>query len=570
MLEPCPRVPSKSVTTMQLRPYQTAALDAIQHEWQSHKATLINMATGLGKTIVMAGMVQRLFPKRILILVHRRVLAEQAIDKVVQATGASTGLEMGMNSVVVGQQDFLGRLPRVIVASIQTLTSGGSSGTARMKKFNPRDFGAVFCDEAHHTPSDQWRRVIEYFTNGNPDLRVLGVTATPDRADKKALGAVFDSVACEYDILFGVNDGWLVPPKQRLVQVTDIDFSQIRTRGGDLDTNELAAVMEQEKALHGVVDQTIRQAGERKTLVFTASVKQAEQTALLFNRYRPGSAAHVSGMTPEEDRKRILGDFRDGRIQFLCNCNVLTEGFDEWSVEVVALARPTKSRALYTQIVGRALRTQTGCIDGFATAEERKDAIECSLKPYATILDFEGNCGKHKLVCTADILGGEMPGPLREKVRRILRTQEASTLDALQQAQEEYDREYRAEQLRKAFADRKRAQVQAHTQAKISAVDPFDVLDIRRGEQHVSYGDSRRLTPKQSAVLKRAGIDPARYSYADNCRLIEEIIRRYKNKLCTYKQSIWLKKHGYDPNMSKDAASEIMANHFGGFGRRRP
>lgn len=555
---------------MNLRPYQTAALDAIQREWVSHKSTLINMATGLGKTIVMAGMVQRIFPRRVLILVHRRVLAEQAVDKVVKATGASTGLEMGMSSVVVGQQDFRGRLPRVIVASIQTLSSIGKMGTARMEKFNPRDFGAVFCDEAHHTPADQWRRVIEYFTSGNPDLRVLGVTATPDRADKKALGAVFDSVACEYDILFGVNDGWLVPPKQRLIQVTDIDFSGIRTRGGDLDTNELAAVMEQEKALHGVVDQTIRQAGDRKTLVFTASVKQAEQTTLLFNRYKPNSAAVVSGNTPEEDRLRILSDFRDGRIQYLCNCNVLTEGFDEWSVEVVALARPTKSRALYTQIVGRALRTQTGVIDGLATAEERREAIEYSMKPSATILDFEGNCGRHKLICTADILGGEMPGPLRERVRSILRTTEGSTLDALQQAREEYEREYRAEQLRKAFADRKRARIQARTQAMISSVDPFDVLDIRHSETRTSYGDSRRLTSKQSNVLKRAGLDPSKFSYADGCRLIEEIIRRYREGLCTYKQSIWLKKHGYDPNMKKESASEIMSQHYGGFGKRRP
>ena len=422
---------------MQLRPYQTAALDAIQEEWKSHKATLINMATGLGKTIVMAGMVQRLFPKRILILVHRRVLAEQAIDKVFKTTGASTALEMGESSVSVHQPDMNGRLPRVIVASIQTMSSRNDTGVARMEKFDPMDFGAVFCDEAHHTPAAQWRRVIQYFTEGNPNLRVLGVTATPDRADKKALGAVFDSVACEYDILFGVNDGWLVPPRQKLVQVTDIDFSQIHTRGGDLDTNELAAVMEQEKSLHGVVDQTVQQAGERKTLVFTASVKQAEQTALLFNRYRPDSAAMVSGETPEMERNRILGDFREGRLQYLCNCNVLTEGYDEWSVEVVALARPTKSRALYTQIVGRALRTQAGCIEGLETAEERREAIEMSAKPTATILDFEGNCGKHKLVCTADILGGDLPEPIRDRVRTILRRREVSTLDALEQARDE-------------------------------------------------------------------------------------------------------------------------------------
>jgi len=548
---------------MQLRPYQTSALDAIQREWQTHKATLINMATGLGKTIVMAGMVERLFPLRVLVLVHRRVLAEQAIDKITKTTGALAQLEMGMSSVNMYQPTMGGQMPRVVVASIQTMSSRNDTGVARMEKFNPLDFGAVFCDEAHHTPAAQWRTVIDYFTSGNPKLRVLGVTATPDRADKKALGSVFDSVACEYDILFGVNDGWLVPPRQKLVQITDVDFSGIHTKGGDLDTAELAAVMEQEKSLHGVVDQTIRQAGERKTLVFTASVKQAEQTALLFNRYRPNSAAMVCGATPEIERNRILGDFREGRIQYLCNCNVLTEGYDEWSVEVVSLARPTKSRALYTQIVGRALRTQEGCISGLDDAEARREAIAMSAKPTATILDFEGNCGKHKLVCTADILGGEMPEPVRVRVRQILRSRECSTLDALEQAKEEYDRQYKAQQMLKALADRKRAKVKARTSAYVSSVDPFDVMDIKHVETQTVHGDSRRLTVKQENILKRAGIDPTKRSYADNCRVIEEVCNRYRDGRCTYKQAVILKKHGLDPNMSKEDASRALSAIFG-------
>ena len=547
---------------MQLRPYQTDALDAIQREWQDHKSTLINMATGLGKTIVMAGMVQRLFPKRILILVHRRVLAEQAIDKVAKATGASTALEMGMSSVVVGQREFGGTLPRVIVASIQTMTATNEMGVPRMQKFDPMSFGAVFCDEAHHAPAGQWRRVIQHFTGGNPNLRVLGVTATPDRADKIALGSVFESVACNYDIHFGVEDGWLVPPRQKLVQVTNIDFSGIHTRGGDLDTNELAEVMEQEQALHGVVDQTIRQTGDRKTLVFTASVRQAEQTALLFNRYRPNSAAMVCGATPEMDRNRILGDFREGRLQYLCNCNVLTEGYDEWSVEVVALARPTKSRALYTQIVGRALRTQTGCIDGVENAEDRRDAIKTSMKPSATILDFEGNCGKHKLVCTADILGGKMPAAVVERARKIMRVREVLTEDALQEAAAEYEREYRAQQLRQAWENKRRERVKARTQAVITSVDPFDVLDIQHVAPAHSYVEQRRLSEKQENFLKRAGIIPEKHSYSENVRLIEEIRYRYDQKLCTYKQAIWLKKHGYDTNISKEAASKVMNQHY--------
>lgn len=553
---------------MQLRPYQTEALDAIQREWKDHRSTLINMATGLGKTIVMAGMVQRLFPKRILILVHRRVLAEQAIDKVAKATGATTALEMGMNSVVVGQMDFQRNLPRVIVASIQTMTATNDTGVPRMAKFDPMAFGAVFCDEAHHAPAAQWRRVIQHFTAGNPELRVLGVTATPDRADKTALGSVFESVACNCDIHFGVEDGWLVPPRQKLVQVTDIDFSHIRTKGGDLDTVELAEVMEQEQALHGVVDQTMRQAGERKTLVFTASVKQAEQTALLFNRYRPNSAGVVSGETPEMERNRILGDFREGRLQYLCNCNVLTEGYDEWSVEVVALARPTKSRALYTQIVGRALRTQTGCIDGLDTAEARVDAIKCSAKPYATILDFEGNCGRHKLVCTADILGGKMPAPVIEKARKIMRMREVSTMYALQLAAEEYEHEYKAQQLRNAMENKRRERIKARTQATITNVDPFDVLDIQHVAPAHTYADTRRLTDKQTNILKRAGIAPGKYTYSESVRLIDEVISRWKDGRCTYKQAVWLKKHGYDPNMKKDEASQVMESHYGAMRRR--
>ncbi len=545
---------------MRSRPYQRDALDAILRELKTHRATLAVMATGLGKTIVMSKLAQRVFPKRVLIIVHRRELAEQAQDKLHKSVGIRSEIEMGDDAVIVGQHYLDGGLPQVVVASVQTLSSS-SRGKCRMHKFNPMDFGYVFCDEAHHTPSAQWRSVISYFTSGNPDIRVLGVTATPDRSDKKALGLVFGSVACEYDIEWAVNEGWLVPIRQQIVTVTDIDLSGVKTTAGDLNLGDLSAVMESEKALHGVVGPTLELSEGRKTLVFTASVEQARRTAEIFNRYKPGSADWVCGDTPRDVRAQIVDRYRQNGFQFMVNCGVFTEGFDDWGVEVISVARPTKSRALYVQMVGRGLRAQEGVVDLYDSAADRKMAIDESAKPHALVLDFEGNSGRHKLVCTADILGGKYSEPVIRAARKKMSEKAVDAMAALGEAQaeqEKRDAQKRAQDMLEAV---KRSKVKARSKYVLSKVDPFDTLNIQR-TQIASHEDGKRLSDKQVKMLVLNGINPKQYTYHENCALVAEIHRRWRGNLASYQQAVILRKFGYNAECTRAEAKAILNERY--------
>jgi len=343
---------------MILRPYQSAASDAIFKEWQENDSTLVVMPTGGGKTVLFADVIRRVFPRRALVIAHREELIFQARDKIQRVTGLSADVEMGEYRAEGG---LFGQA-RVVVSTIQTQCSGGDGG-GRMAKFDPQRFGVLIIDEAHHATSPSYRRVIDYYRT-NPALKILGVTATPDRADEAALGQVFQSVAFDYEVLDAIHDGWLVPIEQQMVHVEGLDYSSIRTTAGDLNGGDLAAVMEAEKNLQQMASASLAIIGPRRALVFTASVKSAEMTAEIFNRHRAGMASWVCGKTDREERRRVLAGFAAGKVQVVCNCGVLTEGFDDPGVEVVLMGRPTKSRSLYAQMVGRSTRPLPGVVDG--------------------------------------------------------------------------------------------------------------------------------------------------------------------------------------------------------------
>ena len=319
---------------MKLRSYQSAASDAIFKEWQENDSTLVVMPTGGGKTVLFADVIRRVFPRRALVIAHREELIFQARDKIQRVTGLSADVEMGEYRADGG----LFEQARVVVSTIQTQCSGGDGG-GRMSKFDPQRFGVLIIDEAHHATSPSYRRVIDYYRT-NPALKVLGVTATPDRADEEALGQVFQSVAFDYEVLDAIHDGWLVPIEQQMVHVEGLDYSSIRTTAGDLNGGDLAAVLEAEKNLQQMASASLAIIGARRALVFTASVKAAELTAEIFNRHRPNMAAWVCGKTEREERRRVLADFASGKVQVVCNCGVLTEGFDDPGVEVVIMGRP--------------------------------------------------------------------------------------------------------------------------------------------------------------------------------------------------------------------------------------
>ena len=532
---------------MNLRPYQLAAADAIFKEWQDNDSTLVVMPTGGGKTILFADVIRRVFPRRALVIAHREELIFQARDKIQRVTGLNADVEMGEYRADGG----LFGSSRVVVSTIQTQCSGGDGG-GRMSKFDPQRFGVLIIDEAHHATSPTYRRVIDYYRT-NPALKVLGVTATPDRADEEALGQVFQSVAFDYEVLDAIHDGWLVPIEQQMVHVEGLDYSSIRTTAGDLNGGDLAAVMEAEKNLQQMASASLTIIGQRRALVFTASVKAAEMTAEIFNRHRAEMAAWVCGKTDRDERRKVLADFAAGKIQVVCNCGVLTEGFDDPGVEVVIMGRPTKSRSLYSQMVGRSTRPLPGVVDGPETADERKAAIAGSVKPSCLVVDFVGNAGKHKLVTSADILGGKVSEEALELA--MARTLKAGGPVKMAEALDEAEAELQ-EQKRLAEAAR-RARLVATARFTTQTVDPFDVLHLDPVKPR-GWDNVKQLTEKQRSLLAKLGINPDNLSFSQGKQLISEIFRRWDGKLCSFKQAKVLRKYGYGTEVSFTEASATI------------
>jgi superfamily II DNA or RNA helicase len=536
---------------MKLRQYQVEAVEAVQSAWREDDSTMIVLPTGGGKTIVMAELIRRVFPRRVMFLAHREELIFQARDKVESVSGFVAEIEMGeMRSNGEGSLTA----PQVVVSTVQTQTSGGDGG-GRMGKFLPDDFGYLFIDENHHSVAKSYRRVINYYRQ-NPRLKVLGVTATPDRADEAALGQVYQSVAYDYEILDAIREGWLVPIEQQMVHVSGLDLSQVRTTAGDLNGADLAAVMEFEGVLHGIADPTITLAGKRKTLVFTSSVAQAERLSDIFNRHRPGSSAWVCGKTDKDERRQMIADYAAGRIQFLVNVGCLTEGFDDPGVEVIVMGRPTKSRSLYAQMAGRGTRPLPGIVDGLSTDDERKASIAASAKQSLLILDFVGNSGRHKLMTSADILGGNVSD--EAIARAVARAEREGGPVRMDEALTEEEEKLKAEHEQARLAEQaRRANLRGKTQFKIVNVNPFDVLAISpRRERGWDIG--KRLSEKQEAVLLRQGIDPSTMPYSQAKQLLNEIFRRWDGSLCSFRQAAILKKYGYDSNISREDAKKTI------------
>lgn len=542
---------------IQLRDYQRALVDGVFDAWKSTHSTLAVLPTGAGKTICFAEVIRLVLAGgtgRCMVIAHREELIHQAVEKIARVSGERPQIEMGAQWVQ--EHSLWASKPKVVAASVQTLISG-MDGAGRMSRFNPHEFCLVIIDEAHHATADSYRRVIAHFRQ-NENCLILGVTATPDRADEKALGLVFQSVGYDCELPHLIQGGWLCPIVQQFVTVQDLDFSECRTTAGDLNGADLARVMEEEKIIHGIVDPTVGIVGDKRTLAFAASVKQAERMAEVFNRYRPNSARFISGTTPDDVRRDIISQYRRGEFQFLCNCAIATEGFDVPGIQVV-IPKATKSRSLFAQMVGRATRPLDGLVDRYETPGERRAAISGSEKPECLVLDFCGVSGRHKLITTADILGGDYDDDVIEAAAREAREsgEPINMADALERAEREKLKHEREEEERRQRA-KPRDGVKAKASYSSRRIDPFDVLDILPRRER-GWDVEKELSPKMRSLLERQGIDPDGLSYARAGQLCGEIIRRFTSKECTFKQAKILRSRGYDTKgISAKDASKII------------
>ena len=536
-------------THMELRDYQQDCVTSILREWEENDSTLAVLPTGSGKSIIFAEVIKRTQPARAMVLAHREELIWQARDKIERTTGLECEIEMADLSARTGPTLF-SKCP-VVISTIQTQNSKWR-GQKRMGKFNPEEFGVLIIDESHHVTASSYLNVINYYTQ-NPKLRVLGVTATPDRTDQESLGRVFKTVAYDYEILDAIHDGWLVDIDQQMVHIEGLDFSAMRTTAGDLNGADLSAVMEAERNLLGVADATLQIIKQRRAIVFTVSVRQAESLANIFNR-RGQCAGWVCGKTPKDDRRQMLADFAAGKIQIMVNCGVLTEGFDDPGVEVVVMARPTKSRSLYSQMIGRSTRPLAGVVDGIDSPVARRKSIAASPKPSCLVVDFAGNAGRHKLITTADILGGKVSDYAMERALA-----KAKKLGKPVRMAEELDLAEAFLRAEKARTDERlrRMAVQARANFTTKAISPFDAFDIHPCRER-PWDRGKTLSEKQRNILIRQGIDPDSMPYHQGKQILLEIFRRWDQKQCSFGQAKLLRSFGLPCNMSAADAKRTL------------
>ena len=252
---------------MELRPYQEQAVDSILGEWDSgHQHTLLVLPTGTGKTVVFSKVVEKEVNKgeKALILAHRGELLDQASDKLYKTTGLTSSLEKA-ESTSIGSNEL------VTVASVQTMCQ-----ESRLKKFKKDEFGVIVVDEAHHCMSDTYQRILKYFDAA----KVLGVTATPDRADQKNLGQFFDSKAYEYTLHQAVKEGYLCPVKAQMIPL-ELDIRNVGLSNGDYAVGEIGSSLE--PYLNQIALEMLNYCKGRKTVVFLPLVKTSQKFCELLN-----------------------------------------------------------------------------------------------------------------------------------------------------------------------------------------------------------------------------------------------------------------------------------------------
>lgn len=506
----------------QPRPYQEQGIAAIAGKLAEHRSTLFVCPTGGGKTFVASTYVERHVPAAPVIwLAHREELVDQGIADLSEVVGEFVAKEKADARALGG---------RLVVASVQTL-KGDRLDDFKARYARP---ALIVVDEAHHAVAPSYRKILDAF----PDAKVLGLTATPDRADERAMGQVFDSVAFVYEILDAINDGYLCPVVRQRVLVDAIDLSGVATVAGDLNQGELDTVMSLEKVLHGVVEPLIKEAGDRRTIVFSTSVENAHRMAEIINRYRPESARAVDGGTDFDQRRRILTDHKAGAYQFLCNVGVLTEGYDDPGVSCVAIARPTKSRSLYAQMAGRGLRILAG----------KKDCL---------LLDFVGKNGHHKLATALDILGGKYDEDVVAKAHEL---SDADDEAGAMPAHELLEKAAKLIAEQKAREAARRAKVKGKVAYRTEAVDPFAILHVRPLAEDHSARFGMTATEKQIAFLQRAGVEvPEAMSRQRASQLIGSVSKRRDLGLATFKQLKTLARYGVtDINVGFGRASEMI------------
>lgn len=490
---------------MKLRDYQEEARTAIANEWEKGvKKTLLVLPTGCGKTIVFSKVVEDRVKlgERVLILAHRSELLDQASDKLAKATGIFTATEKA-------EQSCLNSWFRVVVGSVQTLQR-----PKRLAQFDKDYFDTIVVDEAHHCISDSYQRVLEHFSNAN----VLGVTATPDRGDMRNLGSYFESLAYEYTLPKAIKNGYLSPIKALTIPL-ELDLSAVSMQSGDFKASEIGTALD--PYLEQIADEMLKYCANKKTVVFLPLVKTSQKFRDILNE-KGFKAAEVNG--DSKDRAEVLDDFSKGKYNVLCNSMLLTEGWDEPSVDCIVVLRPTKVRSLYSQMVGRGTRLYPG----------KEDLL---------LLDFLWHTERHELCHPASLICEN-----EEVAKKMTENMEiaAGTAIDIEEAEEKAASDVVA-QREEALAK----QLEEMRRRKRKLVDPLQFEMSIQAEDLSTYIPSFgwEMAPpsnKQIKALEKCGIFPDTIDNAGKASMIlDRLSKRRDEGLTTPKQIRFLEGKGF-------------------------
>ncbi|KAH9470607.1 hypothetical protein Pst134EA_007854 [Puccinia striiformis f. sp. tritici] len=361
---------------IEYRPYQQDSLEACLSALERGVSRIgVSLPTGSGKTTVFLNLIHKIPAKRVdlgetpwrsMVIVNSVELAHQTIRQ----------LQKLYPNTVVGTEQGSKRSPadaEVIVATYQSLHS-----KERFKKFDPAHFKCIIVDEAHHALSTSYLQILSYFNRDiehqnapesensynlkHAEVPIIGFSATFSRHDRLALSTVFQEIVYHYELRDMIQAGWLAPARFTSVKV-DMDLSQVALTSGkepDYVPDRLAEVIDTDPINKLLVSIYLERAATRKsTLIFTVNILHMYRLANQFREAGIDARVIFSG-TPPSERKVLLDEFRSSKFPVLVNCAVLTEGADVPNVDCVILARPTRSRTLLTQMIGRGLRKSSG------------------------------------------------------------------------------------------------------------------------------------------------------------------------------------------------------------------
>jgi len=512
----------KPIKKFQERFYQKLAIDKAINDLNEFNKSLIVMATGTGKNLVLNSIAKHYidnYKYKVLIICDRNELIDQLFD--------TSKIVLGEHNITKEKGEFKANLNSdCTIASIQTINKDN-----RLERFNKDHYNLIIIDECHKMMNKSYFKVIEHFSNS----KVLGLTATPERSDDNQLGDFFDRISYQYNLSDGVKDGFLCKIKgKRITDIANIDISDLKFNDkGEFDQNSEKTIERRIlENIDAIINSIYNETNDKKTLIFTVSVNVSDIMAKRL-RDKGLKAESISYKTNDVDRLRIINEYRSNKITHLVNCTLLTVGFDCPDIEAIYMAKATNSRVLYSQAIGRGTRIYT-----FEDGREKE----------LTIYELTFNSNRHSIANTWQLFQNgniKFTDKIINKVKHI--DNEVDLFQTLNNEviQEKYESLKRIDRIRNKSNNKTIYEFVEYDPLEIGEFLDIDFESIRYNNKKLKgYATSkmvdflRKYNIKKPELLRKSQasaiidlIIQNRYSMKNIDKLINEKYNKVKNEL---------------------------------------